>query len=209
MITRINKTHELLSLNYDIEVNGKLVSRTNHYEYNPNSDYSFLDLDRIINAVIERYLGVENINQGISITTPQFQNDGMDKRDLKFSKEFFDIIKPLVDTAYERKSLSDLGDLEYHKYEEYIAKKVYNIASIAREVVREFSNIYNKPTYDEHSLRKAADDYFMEQLNKKDVKSIDNDSVTNQHDNIRNVAKFRIMNDKECRNILAELKTLI
>jgi hypothetical protein len=42
----------------------------------------------------------------------------------------------------------------------------------------EYSNAYNKPTYDEHTLIKAADDYFIEKLNKKDSKSMEIDSIT-------------------------------
>ncbi|HAE92265.1 MAG TPA: hypothetical protein DCG60_06405 [Tissierella sp.] len=209
MINRINRAYESIKVNSSTkshEIKGKEVEKTNNYAYNSNPDYSFIDLDRLINAVIERYLNGAVVGDEFRITNPIFHDDTMDKRDLKFDKEFFDTIKPLIQSAYEKKSL---GDIEYCEYEKYIVERVSGIASLARAVVKEFSDASNKPTYDEHSLRKAADDYFMEQLNKKDVKSIDNDSVTNQHDNIRNVAKFRIMNDKECRNILAELKTLI
>lgn len=67
----------------------------------------------------------------------------------------------------------------------------------------EYSNAYNKPTYDEHTLIKAADDYFIEKLNKKDSKSMGIDSIASEHDNIHNVAKFRILNNEKCRNILA------
>lgn len=209
MITRVNKVYESIKTNSDVrnhEIKGKETKNVSNNIYNPKSDYSFLDLDRLIMAVIERHLEGDGVTTGLGITTPKFQNQRMNKRDLEFSREFFDIINPLVQSAYEKRSL---GDLEYHKYEEYIALKVADVASVVRDVVQEFSDMENKPTYDEHSLRKSADDYFIDQINKTNIKNIENELVANQNDRIGNISKMRIMNDKDCLGILAELKTLI
>lgn len=83
------------------------------------------------------------------------------------------------------------------------------VADIAMEVTREFLNASNKSTYDEHSLRKSAEDYFIEQLDKKNAEDIELNFATDNHENIRNVAKFRILNDDSCRAVLGELKTLV
>ncbi|MBU5427521.1 hypothetical protein KQI41_14125 [Tissierella pigra] len=209
MINRINTAYESIKVNSSTkshEIKEKEVEKTNNYAYNSNPDYSFIDLDRLITAVIERYLNGVAVGDGFLVTNPIFHDDTMDKRVLKFDKEFFDTIKPLIQSAYDKKSL---GDIEYPEYESHFVGRVYVIASLARAVVKEFSDASNKVTYDEQSLRKAADDYFMKEISESDIGNIDSESIVDQNDRIRDIAKFRIMNDKECRSILAELKTLI
>lgn len=208
MIKGINKTYESMKINNSMrknDVKGKEFKEVDSRVYSYDVDYSFIDLDRLITAVIERYLS-GGIGHGFHITYPDFQNEGMDKDDLKFSQEFFDIIEPLVESAYEKKSL---GDIEYYKYREYIGKKVTHIAMIANGVVNEFKANANNATYDEQSLRKAADDYFMNELSESDDEDLDAESIVDEIDRIHDTAKFRILNDQESRDIFAELKTLI
>lgn len=185
------------------------INTNNVYNYK-DFDYSFLSLDRLIDELIKSSVSGYSIGgafgKNLGVFSPEVHKDYLDKEELKFSKAFFEIIDPLAQKAYEKKSL---GNLAFHKYREYFWDKVGDILVEAQKTIDEYVYVLSKPKYDERALRNSADEYFMKELDKREVQNLKQESTVNMDVVIRDMAKFRIVNDEYCRGIINELRSLI
>lgn len=214
MINVINKVHNptktIDSKGKFNTVKNKGTTNTNNVYNYKDFDYSFLSLDRLIDELIKSSVSGYSIGgafgKNLHFTSPEVHKDYPDKEALKFSKAFFEIIDRLAQKAYEKKSL---GDLTFDEYRHYFYDKVVDILVEAQKTIDEYVNVLSKPKYDERALRNSADEYFMKELDKREVQNLKQESTVNMDVVIRDMTKFRILNDEYCRGIINELRGLI